>query len=191
MTQFVALDKRVEVNGETVLSIVNGMSTFKDGRLSVYSQIAGFYEIQRSISLRGEVEDYCYYGSAMGAACKGVDLAASQGQIQAAIDALPATGVDTGTAKFSVPELKAGDPGLDYSIRYDGTIVFYADQHGNPPVLGNLRCNFQFQLRGLIGCRRRVCSRCRRHHRDLLTLFDDGLFTFHDDDTGCGDELPL
>ncbi|MFA5391177.1 MAG: hypothetical protein WC331_07120 [Candidatus Omnitrophota bacterium] len=99
---------------------------YNDGRTSVYSQAAGFYEIQRSISLWGDVETYCYYGSTMAEACRNVDLAASQGKIQSAIDALPATGIDTGTAEFTAPDIQAGDPGLDFSVRADGSIAFYA-----------------------------------------------------------------
>ncbi|MBI4711480.1 MAG: hypothetical protein HY767_03345, partial [Candidatus Omnitrophica bacterium] len=99
---------------------------YNDGRRSVYSQVAGFYEIQRSTNLLGEVENYCYYGSEMGSACQGVDLEAAKKQIQSAIDALPGTGVDTGKAEFKVPELKAGDPGLDFSVKADGSITCYA-----------------------------------------------------------------
>ncbi|MBI4711472.1 MAG: hypothetical protein HY767_03305, partial [Candidatus Omnitrophica bacterium] len=99
---------------------------YNDGRLSVYSQVAGFYEIQRSTNLLGEVENYCYYGSDMGSACQGVDLEAAKKQMQSAIDALPGTGVDTGKTEFKVPELKAGDPGLDFSVKADGSITFYA-----------------------------------------------------------------
>ncbi|MFA5159039.1 MAG: hypothetical protein WC484_00855, partial [Candidatus Omnitrophota bacterium] len=100
---------------------------YNDGRTNVYSQIAGFYEIQSSINLWGEVETYCYDGSnSVAAACRNVDFAASQGKIQSAIDALPATGIDTGTAEFTAPDIVAGDSGLDFSVGADGSITFYA-----------------------------------------------------------------
>ena len=55
-----------------------------------------------------------------------VDVDKARGELQAAVAALPGTGIDTGTAKFEVPELVAGDPGLDFSVKADGTLVFYA-----------------------------------------------------------------
>ncbi|MDD3295623.1 MAG: hypothetical protein PHG20_13175, partial [Geobacteraceae bacterium] len=35
-------------------------------------------------------------------------------------------GIDTGTAVFEVPAFVEGDPGLDFSVKEDGTLVFYA-----------------------------------------------------------------
>ncbi len=112
---------------QTIDESTGGMTVrYNDGRTNYYSQVAGFYEIQKTLSLRGEEETYCYYGQGMSGKCSEIKVNDLLGQIQTAIDALKNTGVDTGTAEFKVPELKANDPGLDYSIRKDGTVVFYA-----------------------------------------------------------------
>ena len=112
---------------QSIDEATGGMTVrYNDGRTNFYSQIAGFYEILRGLNLRGEEETYCYYGKGMSAKCSEIDTADLTGKIQAAIDALKNTGVDTGTSEFKAPELKADDPGLDYSVRKDGTVVFYA-----------------------------------------------------------------
>ena len=125
---------------------------YSDGRTSFYSQVAGFYEIQRSISLQGEVEDYCYYGNKVGSACQAEDPVQAVASIQAAIDALPGSGVDTGSAEFKVPVVNDDDPGLDFSVRqnnsYQGNnqTIFYAprdtkDWQEIPETLFNVTAN--------------------------------------------------
>ncbi len=53
-------------------------------------------------------------------------MGGDRSRIQAAIAALPGTGVDTGKAEFTVPEMQPGAPGLDFSVKEDGTLAFYA-----------------------------------------------------------------
>lgn len=74
-----------------------------NGRTSVYRQVAGFYDIQRQIGLRGEEETFSYYGQGMNSKCAEINLADALSHIQAAIAVLPNTGVDTGQDRVASP----------------------------------------------------------------------------------------